>query len=267
MQIELIGCTSSGKSTLARGIFQAGREHGAEISMGDETVLKHFRLSWVKPKFARILCVDLIALFGCFISWKANLEFYRFGIRIVSRLQAGRFEKLNIARNVLKNIGIHEIIRRVVNQQQLVLLDEGPLHTAHYLFVHVSVEPDNSDLSTFARLVPLPDMVIYIRQDETKLIQRTMARGHKRIPSGSNGQVELFIKRAIKTFEILTKIPVVESRLVVVDGERRITNAQDYRKDPQRASVLQIIADGLDVVSAYTPPRNMYIQEAQISKP
>jgi hypothetical protein len=255
MQIELIGCTGAGKSTLARGILQADREHGIDALMGDEFVLKQVRLNWVKGRLARTLCMDLLSLFACLVTWRDNHEFYLFVMRIISRLPVAvaLFEKVNIARNALKNIGIYEIVRRRGSDQQIVLVDEGTLHTAHYLFVHVSVEPNASDLSTFARLVPLPDVAICVQQDEAVLIERTLARGHKRIPDGSYAQVKRFIERAADTFDKLMRQLLLESRLLVVACEQDLVVTQDYRNDPLPAGILRIIGAGRDAVLADNP--------------
>lgn len=256
-QIELIGCTSAGKSTLARGILQASRAQGLDVVMGEDFVLKQVRLDWVKRKLARTLCVDLLSLLACLATWRDNRELYLFTIRTVSRLPAAVawFEKLNIVRNVLKNTGVYEIARHRGSDQQIVLVDEGTLHTAHYLFVHVSVEPDSGDLASFARLVPLPDVAVYIQHDETVLVERTLARGHKRIPDGSRAQVERFIRHAADTFDKLVQDPVIESKLMVVDGERGIVITHDDRENPSLAMALGIICAGINAVSVNNPAR------------
>jgi hypothetical protein len=256
-QIELIGCTSAGKSTLARGILQAGQAQGLDVVMGEDFVLKQVRLDWVKRKLARTLCVDLLSLLACLATWRDNRELYLFTIRTVSRLPAAVawFEKLNIVRNVLKNTGVYEIARHCGSDQQIVLVDEGTLHTAHYLFVHVSVEPNRGDLSSFASLVPLPDVAVYIQHDETVLVERTLARGHKRIPDGSRAQVERFIRRAADTFDKLVQDPVIESKLMVVDGERGIVITHDDRENPSLAMALGIIRAGINAVSVNNPAR------------
>jgi adenylate kinase family enzyme len=252
MQIELIGCTSAGKSTLARGILQAGLEQGIDTLMGDDFVLNQVHLNWVKRKLARTLCVDLISMLACLITWRNNLEFYRFAMRIISHLPAGVawLEKLNIARNVLKKTGIFEIVRRRGSDQQIVLVDEGTLHTAHYLFVHVSVAPNTSELSTFVRLVPKPDVVLHVQQDEAVLIERTIARGHKRIPDGSRAMVERFIKHATVTFDNLVRQLALEGRLLAVDGRHDLLVARDYENGPLLALALKIIRVGRDAALA-----------------
>jgi thymidylate kinase len=220
MQIEFIGCTSAGKSTLASKVFQVCREHGLDAYMGDNFVLDQARLNWVQGRLIRTLLIDVISLFVCLASWRGNHEFYQFTLRTLWRLPntVGWLQKLNIARNTFKKIAIYEIIRHRACDRQVVLLDEGTLHTAHYLFVHVSVEPNTSDLLTFISLVPLPDVVVYIKQSDSVLIERTLARGHKRISQHSYPQVERFVKRAIDVFDVLKQQPAIEERLMVVEG-------------------------------------------------
>ena len=185
MQVELIGCTSAGKSTLAESVLWAYRGIGMDASMGADFVLQQVGLNWVKGKLARTILIDIIALFACLTTWRSNYAFYRFASGVVLGLPVtvSWLERLNIARNTFKKVGIYELVRRGASDRQVVLLDEGTLHTAHYLFVHVSTEPNIADLATFAKLVPLPDVVVHVRQSKSVLIERTLQRGHKRIPA------------------------------------------------------------------------------------
>lgn len=251
MQIELIGCTSAGKSTLAEGILQACSTRGIDASLGNDYVLKQARLNWVRSYLVRTFVLDLLSLFGCLVSCRNNFRLYLLIIRIIWHLPGTvpLFEKLNIARNALKKIGIYEITRRRTYNQQIVLLDEGTLHIAHNLFVHVSAEPNKSDLLEFIGLVPLPDIAIYVRQDEVVLIKRNLKRGHKRIPSGSSANVERFVKRAVDVFETLGRQPALEGRLLVMDRHREITIPQDCRRAPPLATALKIILAGIDAVN------------------
>jgi hypothetical protein len=257
MQIELIGCTSAGKSTLLRGILKVCREQEIEALSGDDFVLEQIRLNWVKSYLARTLLVDLFSLFACLLTWRKNLDFYLLTFRTVLRLPATVtwFTKLNIVRNTLKKIGIYEIIQHCDSAEQIVLLDEGTLHTAHYLFVHLSTEPSRLDLSIFARLVPLPDMAIYLRQDEAVLIERTLNRGHKRIPDGSYAKVRLFIKRAVDTFDNLVQHSGVERRLLVVDNQQNLISGQDDQNDPSSAIALKIVRAGISALIDDKPAR------------
>ena len=245
MHIELIGCTSAGKSTLARGILEACHQQGIDILLGDSFVLKQVRLNWIKGHLPRTLLVDLAALFFCLVTWRNNLQFYLFATQLLFQLPMAPLERLNLLRNVLKKIGIYEIISLRGNDQQVILVDEGVLQAAHNLFVHISGDVKTEHLSTFVRLIPLPDVIVYLRQPESLLIDRTMKRGHKRIPDHSYSNVARFIKQALTTFEKLVENPAVENKLLVVDGGQDVMMAADYQDDPLFGLASKILRNGM----------------------
>lgn len=247
MQIELIGCTSAGKSTLAQSILHACHEPGTDIFLGNDFVLRQVSLDGIKSRLPRTLLIDLIALFACLATWRGNLQLYLFAARLLVQLPIAPFEKLNLLRNVLKKIGIHEIIRSRSTAQQVILVDEGVLQAAHNLFVHVSARVKTEDLATFARLVPLPDVVVYLRQPQSLLIERTMKRGHKRIPNLSDRDVGCFVETAVATFDELVQYPTVESKLVIVDGGERVVVAPRAQGDPSIDLALRIIRSGIAI--------------------
>jgi thymidylate kinase len=247
LHIELIGCTSAGKSTLSRGILQACHQQGLDILLGDDFVLKQVRLNWVKSHLPRTLLVDLFALLACLVTWPTNLKFYLFATQLLFQLPIPRLEKLNLLRNVLKKIGIYEIIRFRNTDRQIILVDEGVLQAAHNLFVHSSVQVKMENLSTFARLIPLPDVIVYLRQPESLLIDRTIKRGHKRIPDRSYSNVVPFIRQAVTTFDKLVQNPAVESKLLIVDGGQNVTVAASHRDDPLFGLALKIIRNGITI--------------------
>ena len=248
MQIELIGCTSAGKSTLAGSILQACREQELEISLGEDFVLEQFRLNWIKSHLLRRFLVNLVALLASLVTWRNHRQFYLFATQLLFQLPIPRLERVALLRNVLKKIGIYEIIRFYSTSQQIILVDEGVLQAAHNLFVHVSVEVKREHLSTFAGLVPLSDVVVYLKQPEGLLINRIMNRGHKRIPDRSHNKVDRFVKRAVATFDKLVQHPAVASRLLVVDGGQGAilaTNHTRKQDDPTMDLASKIIRSGL----------------------
>ncbi|HLF28445.1 MAG TPA: hypothetical protein VJG32_19095 [Anaerolineae bacterium] len=262
MQIELMGCTSAGKSTLTRSILQVCREQGVDVFRRDDFVLKQIRLNGIKGHLPRTLLVDALALFACLLTWRNNLKFYRFATRLLFQLPIALFDKLNLLRNVLKKIGIHEIIRFRSTDQQVILVDEGVLQAAHNLFVHSAVQVEMEHLATFVRLIPFPDVIVYIRPPESRLIDRTMIRGHKRIPDRSYNNVVRFVKQAVATFDQLAQNPSVESRLVVVDGGPAVAFAASCQDDPKFNLALRLIRTGVTAgmtnTFTETTPREAY---------
>lgn len=241
MQIELIGCSSAGKSTLSRRVLHDCHERGIDIFSSDDFVLKQVHLNWIKNHLFRTLLMDLAALSACLLTCRRNLKFYLFAVRRLLWLRIALFEKINLLRNVLKKIGIFEIIRFRDKRKQIILVDEGVLQTAHYLFVHVSLEVNMEHLLAFIGMAPLPDVVVYLKQPRGLLVDRTMKRGHKRIPDRSHGKVFRFVTQAIATFDKLVRSPIIENKVLVVEGDRDIVIGLNDQDDPVNALTIKIV--------------------------
>lgn len=241
MQIEFIGSTGAGKSTLARRVLLACRAQGLDACLADEFVLQRLRLNGVKGHLPRTLLVDLCALALCLLTWRRHRAFYRLALPLIWRLRAPWLEKANLMRNVLKKIGIYEIVSRRPSQSKVVLVDEGTLHAAHNLFVHVSGPGSRSDLEAFGRLAPLPDMAVYVAERESVLIQRTLQRGHKRIPDRSYASVEHFVREAIETFDLLTRQLVGEGRLLPAPANPQLMVNPRLQAEPLVSRLAEIV--------------------------
>jgi hypothetical protein len=245
MQIELIGCTGAGKSSLAGGILLAAEGGAVELSMAYEYVLGQWRLQWLKSRLARTLLLDVASLLACVASWHQHQDYLRFALRIVRSLPIGWFERANLTRNVLKKVGIHEIVRRCSSEKDMVFVDEGTLQSAHYLFVHVSAEAAAEDVERFAKLVPLPDIAVYVTQSERELVERTLRRGHARIRNPSRETVQLFVGRAIATLDRVWQEAVAAGRMSMVErGEGVVIGACRQDEAVRRAQTM--IRAGMD---------------------
>lgn len=221
MHIEIIGCTSAGKTTLARNVLEAGKRQGIDVVLGDDFVLQKLHLGWVKNEFMRRRTLEIYASYICFRHWRKYREFCHFVLRVVFQAPGSWFYKVNLARNALRKIGIHEIIRNFSPESKLVLVDnDGIVQTAHNIFVH-SNGSLKADLSNFVLSAPLPDMIVYLRQPESILVERTLRRGHPRLPELSQSKVQHFVEEAVTTFENLQVIPQIADRLCVIDSETR----------------------------------------------
>lgn len=188
--------------------------------LGEEFVLDQCRANWVRHRPVRKLLINLAGLFASLMTWRNNRKFYFFATKILFQLPSPWFERLNLLRNVLKRTGVAEIIRVRGTGQEVILVDEGALQTAHNLFVHLAVDMEPGQLAAFAGLVPLPDAVIYLKQAEEVLVDRTLARGHRRIPELSQARVAHFVKKAVSMFDELVEQPAVEDRVIVLNGSQ-----------------------------------------------
>ncbi len=245
MQIELVGCTSAGKSTLSKAILRASRAEGTDIGLGEDLVLGRARMTGLSHPLLRRVVINAVALRAGLSSWQRYRPVYDLAARLLRSLPIESMERFSTFRNVVKRVGIYEMLRHAT-PGQVVLLDEGVLQVAHYLFVHVSAQPEPGGLDEFVRLVPLPDAIVYVRQPASLLIARTMKRGHKRIREHSYRNVARFIRRAVATFDELAAHPAVQSRLLIVDSTGRLDVPGAASQRPELDVARRIVELGLD---------------------
>jgi thymidylate kinase len=245
MQIELIGCTGAGKTTLARQLVAAGQRQGLEVLSDDEFILRRYRLTWLPLRRVRKALVDLLSLVICVTEWRAQRRACFFICRTIWRLPVGWPRKLHLLRITLKKIGVHCILRRASAGEQIVLVDEGTMVIANNLFVHCNLGVDSDEVMAFAERVPLPDAAIYVRQRHASLLERAMRRGHKRIPSGSPSDTSRFIRHASTTFELLTRHPAVRNRVLVLDEDCELVVPPHTSSHPSLATAESLVRAGL----------------------
>lgn len=234
MQVELIGCTSAGKSTLIQQMLQNGAARDIPIMTSYDFVLWRYALGWVRPRALRMLLLHGLAFWACLRTIGKHRQFLTLILRLLWELPHSipLTERLKIARITLRNLGIHEIVTRNASDTMLVLADEGTIQAAHYLFVHVTEQPDLQNLAAYLEQAPLPDLLVYYQQPEAILVERTLVRGHKRIRPPSFERVSHFIQHAAAVFTYAANVPLIRSRTLLVDGqEQRIL----YRPEQQKS--------------------------------
>jgi thymidylate kinase len=255
MIVEFIGSTGAGKTTLIKQILYCCARDGTQAIVGTDFVLQQYRLHGIKRRLMRTVLINVIALLAAVVAWRSNQAFYRFVFRMLLRLPGAVpwFHRLGLAKNILKRIGIYEMIRRHGDEQHLYLVDEGSLHVAHSLFVHLAGAANRHDLSTFASLVPLPQVVVYLRQDEAVLVERIVARGHPRVPTHSLSGAARFVRQAANVFDELVQHPAIEPRVVVVDGAQKVVMTPGSGNNRLLAGVASLVQAGLQVSTERVP--------------
>lgn len=219
MHIELIGSTSAGKTTLARRMVQVGKEIGVDVFLSDDFILEKLHLNWVRNEFFRRRMVEGVSFAVWLTCLSRYREFYKFILDEGKYSPGSWFYKMNRIRNVVRKIGIYEFISRRSGSNEIILADnEGMLQGAHNLYVHQNSLADLNKITNYVNLVPLPDIVLYLQQDEDVLVSRTLGRGHGRVNISSPEKVAHFIKQAVAVFNEMVNIPKVQERLLIVDS-------------------------------------------------
>ena len=156
MQLELVGCTGAGKSTLAKRIESAARAQSVDLALGDEFVLLRLGLRRMRARRLRAVAVHVVAFWGCLTRGWRHGAFIRIAYRVLCDPKIPRRRRWNQLRKVFKQLGRYEVIRCRRQSRTSVIVDEGTLHTAHNLFVHVACDVNQDYFRQFAERVPLP---------------------------------------------------------------------------------------------------------------
>jgi len=217
MMIEFIGSTGSGKTTLISKV-QYKLAKTTNVTTSFDLAASFLGLRSVAHPTARNLIEEFVG-FPFFIrSLKRYKDFLICTYRMFSQNTKFSIHTINNLRSLERKIGVYEIIKSYGNNR-VVLVDEGPMLAAH-MFVFPSAPVIASDLAVFADLLPLPDLIVYIRAPIDTLIKRTMRRPDppRELDINNLALTKNHVEKAVDIFDQLVKIEKIRNRLLVVNN-------------------------------------------------
>jgi len=216
MIIEFIGSTGAGKTTLASEV-QRRLTAKVPITTSVDLFADLLRRRHLHNMTLMNLIVDLIGFPFFLCSLNKHYAFFVFAVKALTRHIRNPFFAINYLRGIVRRIGTYELLRRY-KRDGIVLVDEGTILSAHLLFVYSHTAYDREEIQMFARLVPLPDLVICIRAPVDRLVQRSFKRNDVRREMRSKDQkiVEEYVSRAAKIFDQLSHSREIRDRVLIV---------------------------------------------------
>ena len=219
MIVELTGCSAAGKSTLLAAILALGREHGLPLVTPADVLLTALPDALTTHPTAQNLAFDLSATrrrrqlrarYGKF------LDFARATIRRDSdHLLTG----LNAYRGVVRCVGIYDALADLADDERIVLVDEGTVHSAHNILAHVGRSAQKADINTFAQLAPLPDLLLSVTAPLETVLQRTATRADPPLRGRSPDATATFVRHAHAMFHTLTGCDRIARRTMRIEND------------------------------------------------
>jgi len=217
MIVEFIGSTGSGKTTLISNIQRRLAETVRVTTSPDlATSLLGFKnvtnltLQNLEQEF-----LSFPFLVGKFYKYHAYLSHT---IKLFWRNTRFSMQAIHNLRSLERKIGMYEITKRL-GKDQVILVDEGPL-----LALHMLVSAQNTytyeEVSRFIALLPLPDLVIYVRASVNTLVERTLQRPDppREVDRNDPAQMNAYFKNAVEMFDQLAQAENIRDRLLVVES-------------------------------------------------
>jgi hypothetical protein len=185
----------------------------------------------------RNLAHDLASVPFFFGSLVRHRAFVAFALKTVVRQSGLSLLSLNHVRSIMRRLGAYEMSKRY-GRNRIVLLDEGPVLSAHLLFVFSDNAYSEEEISKFASLVPLPELVVYIKAPVDIMVQRLLQRSDapRELRSKDQAEIEGCLWRAARVFDQLAGEEKIWDRVLV------LANASSM------GSELGVVADGITAI-------------------
>lgn len=227
MIVEFVGSTGSGKTTLIRKVRQKLAPI-AEVTTAFDLVASPLDLQGVTHPTVRNLIQEVIGLPFFIGSLRRHKAYVAYTLRMLARQANFSVYTLNNLRSLERKISMYEINRRR-ERNRIVLVDEGTVLMTHVVFVYGDALYTNAELEKFAGLLPLPDVIVYVRAPFETLVERSLQRDDppRELKSKDRVTVEKYIHRAITTFDRLVEVENIRNRLLVVENSGKASQQQE----------------------------------------
>jgi thymidylate kinase len=237
--VEFIGCDGAGKTTLSRLLCERGIAGSRVVAM-PELLLDWVGLRRITHRTAVNVAQD-IGGFPFFLhAFPRYSAYIALANRLLARHAPSTFDRLNGMRGIVRRVGMYELARSRASNK-IVLSDEGTVLSAYH-FALTDVGFDPSELEDFARLVPRPDIIAYVKAPITSLVRRAASRPvpRRQHVGRARDEVERTIQRTAEVFDLVAATAPLRGRVIVVENDD---------SDPVRQRLLvEEIADRLEAV-------------------
>lgn len=217
MIVEFVGCDGAGKTTLSRMLCERGIPGSRVVAMPD-LLLDRPGLRWITQRTAVNVVQDLGG-FPFFVDGRRrHREYVAFARRMLARHEPSTLDRLNSMRGIVRRVGMYELAnRRAANE--IVLSDEGTVLSAYHLAL-TSTTFDEAELQEFARLVPRPGLIVYVKAPLASLVRRAASRPVQRRQHAGMApdQIEQTIRRTANVFDLVAAAPPLRERVLVVEN-------------------------------------------------
>jgi thymidylate kinase len=220
--VEFIGVTGVGKSTLSAAVAACLAQQGVRVREAEEMILARYGLAFPRHPKIRSALVHFLALnpFWRYLCTRNGLKLSRLALGSIARGMGSLWTGFCLLRNFLKRIGFHLLLEKVRNDLDdcdLVLCDEGVVHAAHNLFVHTGAKPNKEEIERFGRMIPKPDLLIWVTAPPTQSAEVILRRGHSRV-RGTSAAALAFAEHGHATFEMLSTVEGLQEKIYRVDN-------------------------------------------------
>lgn len=217
MIVEFIGSTGSGKTTLISEVHRRLTKTG-RVTTSIDLATGLLGLRGVTNPTLQNLAMEFVSLPVFILTLHRHNKFIGHTVKIFWRNTGFSMQTIHNLRSLVRKIGMYEITKHL-GKDQIILVDEGPILAAH-MFVPAGNIYTPEEITRFTDLLPLPDLIVYIRASVDILMERTLRRADppREIEVKNLTRMEAYIKRTVTLFDQLTQAKNLQPRLLVIES-------------------------------------------------
>ena len=217
MIVEFIGSTGAGKTTLISEV-RCRLAKTSQVSTSIDLATSLLGLKGLTNPTLQNLVQEFISLPFFIGTLYRHNEYIRHTVKLFWRKTSFSMQTIHNLRSLERKIGIYELTK-ILGRDQIILVDEGPLLAA-YMFVSTRNTYTSEEIARFIDLLPLPDLIIYIRASVDTIIERTIRRADppREVDRKNLAEMEEYIQRTVAMFDQLTQAEKIRDRLLVVES-------------------------------------------------
>jgi thymidylate kinase len=239
MLVEFIGCSGAGKSTLCRRVHGCLRNLGVQVHDPISSLLGHQISNRIHSETIQNLAMEAVAIPTILSSYSSEKQqLWSLLYSLVKNSAVSHWERLRLMRSVIRKIGTYDHVASPRNQHRHVLVDEGTIHLAHVIFGRMKSPLDAPEFITFLELVPMPNIVIWVKAPMSMIEERLSRRGDLPLPDRTAATRTKFLHNSESIFQSTVSHLNGRVRILAANNIRYGVESLDLVAEPLAMEIL-----------------------------
>lgn len=217
MLIEFIGSTGAGKSTVLRRV-ERRLSNCTSTMTSDRLVTGLLGLGGVVNPTVQNLIQEAVGFPFFLFSLPQQRAFVGCTLKLLLRGARPSMTLINNLRSLERKLGVYTLTKRMAGDR-IILVDEGPVLATHFLVPAMS-ELADCEIAEFAKTLPLPNLIVYVRAPVATIVSRTLRRPDppREVASLIQKDLTRYAEATVALFELLVTLLRDKVPILVVDN-------------------------------------------------
>ena len=176
MLIEVIGCSSSGKTTFLKELQYSCKESGMDIYFPENVITSSVVSKLPRDRIIKAILVDSMLMPFIIAYALKNIHLWLRYLIICLKRPDDLYTRLNVFRNYIKKISMYYYLRKTKHNNKIIIFDEGPFHGFASLFAYYQSPPETKLVKKYLEHLLTCDLIVFLDVSEVIIAERAMRR-------------------------------------------------------------------------------------------